>query len=266
MRRLGQSLAIAGVVLLVSPEWVPLEVSPWAIRGAAAALFLSGLTVAVLGAILAGLPREAVLDALPDEAIPEPCRPLVLRCEALGFERLGPALRVRLEPAVSVVPFWHAAERTYATVFLSDGAPTRAHYDFVTVFEPGDVGLTSVATPAAGVLPPPRGSFLQMFPNAAPEELLERHREGRKHLEQAGNLRTRPRCAGFEELLAQALRRQRGSFLRAPLRHTWLALWRVLTKRMPALGPVAAQAATRDRLDALADPRAEAERDAFAGA
>jgi hypothetical protein len=257
MRRLGQSLAIAGVLLLFNPEWVPLD--PGIVRAAAAALLLVGLTVAVLGAVLGSLPENARMDSLPDEHIPAPCLPLVARIEALGFARLGPALRVHLEPMATIVPLWHAAERSYATVFVSDGAPAQAHFDFVTVFEPGEVALTSAANPGAGVLPPSHGAFLQIFPGAAPETLVEHHREGRDHLAHAAGVQPRPCCADFGELLARALWRQRVAFLRAPLRHTWIALGRTLSKRTPALGPVAAQAATRDRIDALADPLARAD-------
>jgi hypothetical protein len=261
MRRLGQALAIAGVLLLFSPDWVPLDPAP--VRIAAAGLFLVGLTMAVLGAVLGNLPEAARMHAVGDERIPAVCLPLVRRIEALGFARLGPALRVHLEPEASIVPLWHAADRAYATVFVSDGAPAQAHYDFVTVFEPGEIALTSAANPAAGVLPPSRGAFLQIFPGATPENLVERHREGRDHLARAAGVDPRPCCTSFEELLARALRGQRHAFLAAPLRHTWTALWRVLTKRTPALGPVAAQAGTRDRIDALASPLARA-KDALA--
>jgi hypothetical protein len=259
MRRLGQALAIAGILLLFSPEWVPFD--PLVVRGAALALFLGGLTLAVLASILANLPAAARMDPLADDALPIPCEPLVEDLLALGFQRLGPVLRVHMEPMASLVPLWHPAEQCYATVFHSCGAPGQAHYDIVTVFEPGEAGLTSAANPAAGVLPPAPGAFLQIFPGAAPQELLERHREGRDHLARAAVLRPRPCCDRFQDLLAQALRRQRVAFLRSPLRHTWIALWRVLTKRVPALGPVASQAATPERLEQLSDPRARAETD-----
>lgn len=259
MRRLGQSLAIAGAFLLFSPEWVPLD--PWLVRGAAAALFLVGLTAAVMGAVLGSLPEAARMSPLEDDAIPVPCVPLVERIESLGFTRLGTALRVHLEPEASLVPFWHAGERTYSTVFASDGAPAQAFFDFVTVFEPGTVGLTSAANRTSGVLPPTHGGFLQIFPGAEPETLLERHREAREHLARAAGVQPKPLCRSFEDLLAMALRHQRHAFLRAPLRHTWTVLWRMLTRTTPALGPLEAQRATRDRLDALADPLARAEAD-----
>jgi hypothetical protein len=257
MRRLGQALAIAAIFLLFSPEWLPLD--PWIVRAAAAAALLVGLTVSVLGAVLGSLPENARMDALDDECIPAPCVPLVEAIEALGFLRLGPARRVHLEPMATIVPLWNAAHRAYATVFASDGAPAQAHYDFVTVFEPGDVGLTSAATPSAGVLPLARGSFAQIFRGATPEELLPRHLEGCAQLAQAASLRPAPCADRFEELLALALRRQRHAFLKAPLRHTWTALWRVVSKKTPVLGPVLAQRDTRDRLEALANPLAHAD-------
>ena len=259
MRRLGQSLAIAGAILFYSPEWIPLDAG--LVRALAAALFLGALTMAVRGAVLGSLRENTRMTALPDDAIHGPCLRLVGNIEALGFARLGPALRVHIDPEASIVPLWNAAERTYATVFASDGEPAQAHYDFVTVFEPGEVALTSAANRSAGVLPQPRGVFLQIFPGAAPETLIERHREGRDHVARAAGVQPRPCCADFEELLARALRRQRHAFLTAPLRNTWIALWRTVSKRTPALGPVAAQAATRDRIDALADPLARADAD-----
>jgi hypothetical protein len=255
MRRLGQAVAIVGVFLLFSPHWVPLD--PWVARGGAVALFVVGLTLAVLGSVLNSLPENARMDPLHEEDTPPACVPLVERIEALGFARLGPPRRVHLDPIATIVPLWHAAHRCYATVFCSDGAPAQAHYDFVTVFETGDVGLTSAATPSAGVLPPPRGSFVQIFPGATPDKLLPRHLEGCEQLGQAAGRRPAPCCERFEDLLALALRRQRRAFLKAPLRHTWTALWRVVSKRTPAMGPVLEQRSTRDRLDALAHPLAE---------
>jgi hypothetical protein len=256
MRILGQALAIAGVLLFFQPGWVPFD--PLVGRVVAAALLALGLTVAVLGAVLSNLPEDARMDPLPDEEIPDACLPLVERIEALGFARLGPAQRVHLEPMASIVPLWHAAHQAYATVFVSDGASATAHYDFVTVFD-GKVGLTSAANPAAGVLPLAPGTFLQVFKGEQPEELLPRHLEGAGQLAQAASLRLSPRCDRFEDLLADALRRQRHAFLKAPLRHTWTALWRVVSKRTPALGPVLDQRATRDRIDALSNPLARAD-------
>jgi hypothetical protein len=151
------------------------------------------------------------------------------------------------------VPLWNDAHRAYATVYVSDGAPTQAHYDFVTVFE-GEVGLTSAASVAAGVLPAAPRSFFQIFPGDAPEDLLPRHLEGAERLAQTAGLRPAPCCDRFEDLLAKALRRQRQAFLRAPLRNTWTALWRVLRKTTPVRGPVMEQAGTRDRIEALGSP------------
>jgi hypothetical protein len=258
MRRLGQSLAILSVLLVFSPDWVPLD--PWLVRAGAATFFVVGLTIAVLGAVLASLPGNARMEALEDDAVPAPCLDLVGRIEALGFGRLGSALRVHLEPPASIVPLWHTAERSYATVFVSDGAPAQAHFDFVTMFEPGRASLTSAANPAAGVLPQPHGVFLQIFTGAEPETLLERHREGRDHVAAAVRAQPQSCCADFPEVLRVALRRQREAFLRAPVRHTWIALLRVLTKRTPSLGPVAEQKIARERLDAW-DPLARADAD-----
>ncbi len=258
MRRLGQSLAVLSILLAFSPDWVPLD--PWLVRGGAATFFLVGLTIAVLGAVLASLPQHTRMDAIEDDAVPSPCLALVHGIEALGFGRLGPALRVHLEPRASLVPLWHAADRTYATVFVSDGAPAQAHFDFVTILETGRVALTSAANPAAGVLPQAQGAFLQIFPGAAPETLLERHREGRDHIAAATRTQPQPCCANFEELLRLALRRQREVFLRAPIRQTWTALFRVLTKRTPVLGAVAEQKLARAWLDAW-DPLARADAD-----
>jgi hypothetical protein len=265
MRNFGQTLAIAGILLLWSPGWLPFDVSPWAVRAAALGVLLCGLVIAVLGSVLDNLPERARMEPLPDDAIPGHCLPLVEQVEALGFRRLGPALRVHLQPKASIVPLWHEGERAYATVFGSDGAAGRAFYDFVTVFEPGDAGLTSAANVSAGVLPQADGSFLQIFPGAEPADLLPRHLEARDHLAREGGLRAKGLCASFEEILALALRRQREAFLRAPLRNTWVALWRVLAKRSPAARPLASQPATRARLEALADPfsRAKADEDAL---
>ena len=71
MRRIGQALALGGVLILFSPGWLPLD--PAAARGIAGAMFLVGLTVAVAGAILGSLPADARMDPLP--GTPEACAP-----------------------------------------------------------------------------------------------------------------------------------------------------------------------------------------------
>jgi hypothetical protein len=248
MRKAGTFLAIACIVLFFSPGWLPFE--PGLVRFLAPLLFVAGLTMAVLGAVLGNLPEHARMTPLAD-AVPAACRGLLARMQELGFARLGPVLRVHLDPGATIVPLWSETERTYATVFVSDGAPGKAHFDFVTVLD-GEVGLTSSPNPAAGVLPQSPRSFLQIFANEEPETLLGRHLEGRDQLARAARVEPKPRCASFEALLAGALRRQRQSFLRAPLRNTWTALWRVVTKSTPDRGPVLAQPGARGRIDSFA--------------
>jgi hypothetical protein len=248
MRRFGQALAIVSVFLFFSPDWVPLEAGM--ARVVVAVLFSVGLTVAVMGAVLGSLPENAKITSI-GHGIPAVLQPLVRRIEGLGFERLGSALRVHLEPPAYLVALWHEGDRTYSTVFASDGAPDKAHFDYVTMFQPGEVGLTSSANVGAGVLPPADGSFLQIFPGEAPEQLLECHRQGCEHLVHAARVQPRAKAATFEFLLAGALARQRAAFMRAPLRNTWTALFRVLRKSSPAVGPVGQQPATQARIDAL---------------
>jgi hypothetical protein len=248
MRRFGQGLAIVSIFLFFSPGWLPFEEGT--ARAVVSALFLVGLTVAVMGAVLGSLPEKAKITTI-GHGIPAVCQPLVRRIEDLGFERLGDSLRVHLDPPAYLVPLWNEADRTYSTVFASDGAPTKAHFDFVTMFQPGEVALTSSANVGAGVLPPAEGSFLQIIQGESPEELLEYHRQGCEHLTRAARVEPRAKAATFEYLLENALRRQRVAFLRAPLRNTWTALFRVLRKSSPAVGPVGQQPATQARIDAL---------------
>ena len=49
------------------------------------------------------------------------------RIRALGFVEAGPPLRVEIKPAVTLVPFVHASEPVYATVFRTGTVPAPYH-------------------------------------------------------------------------------------------------------------------------------------------
>ncbi len=101
------------------------------------------------------------------------------------------------------------------------------------------------------MLPAGDCSLRQVFPGESVEALFRRHSEGVQWLAKQG-VRCRSVSAGqFEQDFKDAMRNQRQLVLDAPLRGTFVTLWRAATKQVPFVGPLAQQTIASQQLAGL---------------
>jgi hypothetical protein len=254
MRRRSRFLPIVvGLLLgylLVSPPGFLAPLGSWR-WPAVAAIVLLVLLAFTAYQLSANLPAEPPLEPAAEAAVDGELRSLCARFEALGFQRVGPAMTVGISPPALLVAFVHEVERSYGTAFRTTTLPPKTAFDCVSILEGDRGGLTTGAEPAGAVIPAARGSLRQVFPKASVEKVLERHREGLHYLRSRG-LQARPVSAStFHADFAMSFRRQRAAFLASPLRGTLVTLWRAATGRTPHLGPVATQPAAQAAIHEL---------------
>lgn len=171
--------------------------------------------------------------------------------KALGFVEAGPAWRVEIKPAVTLVPFVHASEPVYATAFRTGTAPAVTAFDFVSILDGFRGGLTTNADPRGGTLPAGTGAFRQIAPGAGVAAVFRLHLEGLAWLRARG-LGAKSVSAGeFAADFKAAIRKQNEGFRRAPVRQALTAIWRTVSKRQPHGGPLAGQPAAAAQVRAL---------------
>lgn len=187
------------------------------------------------------LPSRLILEPVTEWSGSGEAERRVRELEALGFDRTGPIYRVPTTPAGLLQPLVHRTEPIYATVFRTGTLPAKVGHELVSLFSDRVGGLTSVVDPAAVVLPAPTSVLRQVLVGAAPERLLEAHREAMAYLAGAGLSWKPVSAASFEHDFTQAMVAQRRFFIHSPVRHVAVALWRSVTRRSPHLGPIAQQ-------------------------
>jgi hypothetical protein len=214
---------------------------PWWAAGVA---LLGVLYVVAFAALRGALPREVCLRAAEADA-PADATAVCAALHELGFAPLGTRMHAPLRPPVVFLGFVQRSQHTFATVYEVGQPALRVHFDFVTVFEGGAM-LTTVSSIEAGALPARPGAFMQILPAATKVQLLAAHRDGVSLLAVKG-LRPMSTAATtpeqLHELVRASIAKQRAGFDAAPLRTTWIALWRTLTRRNPHLRPFAEQLA-----------------------
>lgn len=230
-----------------------MELLPWTVTVPLGALGLAVFTlVAVYRGVMRNLPEEIDLDhAVAEDDLPPAAVALVDAYAALGFERVGSALYVPLQPPAILVPMLRPGEPVYGSVIHSLAPQPRTIHDFITVFEQGDAVLTTCQDWSAGVLPAGPADLRQIFQGAAPADLYARHREGVRFLREQG---LRPKLArphGYEEGLRRSFRRSRRVFRQARIGNTLGSIKRVLAKRSGHEGPIGSQPRTAACLRSL---------------
>jgi hypothetical protein len=219
-------------------------VSGWATLGAGILALHALLARAALGGMPEKLDlRERELDSLPGEIV-EKVRDL----EALGFSRGGPLVADMGAMDVPLVPLFHPEQPCFGVVY---SLPTGPALDIVSERKDASASLTTATSLDAANAAVPLGRFRQVLPGASAAACWDRHRESLAWLAQQG-VELDPLSPGeFNHALRRSVRDQRRAFLRAPWRHTAIALWRMTTKRSPFLEPLQQQRAVRRALARL---------------
>lgn len=240
--------------LAVALPYFELESDPWQI-GVFAVLGAGGLFLVLLFAILRALPERVEYVAAREDDVPPEARDVVLHYEALGFERVGAPMWVKLNPVVILVGMVHRGEAMFGTVYQTT-TPRLTVFDFVTMLEVEGAGLTSSAHVYAGTQPAAPGDLRQIFPGLDAPAVFERHRQGVAFLQRKGIRPWKAVTADldlFQELLRASLARARKTFLKAPVRNTLIAVWRTVSKRVPQIGLLETQRFAQRQIQTLQD-------------
>jgi hypothetical protein len=225
---------ILGWLLFNPPAWLQaLGPLSWVVNLAiCAVLFLSVISLI----ILANLPRELSLEDVTEGKVHAELRGLAQRFAEIGFRPAGGPWRVNVAPTAIFMGFVHQSLPVYASAFRTETMPPKVAFDYVSMLH-GDRGaLTTNAVPDGAVLPESDGSLRQVFPDATPEELFERHLEGIAYLRERGIHVRNVSADTLRHDFSWAMTHQRQLFIASPLRGALVTIWRAATKRVPFLG------------------------------
>lgn len=237
-----------GWLLMAAPEWLR-DLGPWRfpLVGAGVLVLLVGF---VAMTIASNLPADIALEPLPGADV-GPLDALLHGYESVGFERAGTPLRAGVSPPALLVPLVHRDGRSYATVFRTDTVPAKTSFDVVSILEGGRGGLTTSPTAAGTTLPAAPGELRQVFRDAPPATLAERHAEAVSYLERRGLPLKRVSAQAFAADFKAAIAAQRANFLAHPLRASAVAIWRSATHLTPHLGGIASQPFAQRQIERL---------------
>jgi hypothetical protein len=237
---------ILGWLLSNPPGWLD-SLGIW---GEAVNLVFVGLLLLSMVAVVlvTGLPAKLTLEPIEDHDVPPELRALADQFQRLGFRPAGPAHRVHIAPAATLVTLVHASEPIYGNVFRTGTIPPKVERDFVSVLE-GDAGaLTTNAEPAGAALPAGDGGLRQVFPGESLEGLLEQHREGVRYLRERGIECRAVSADTLPQDLRSSMARQRERVMSSPIRSTVVTLWRAATRRIPFTGALREQRIARRQI------------------
>jgi len=211
----------------------------------------------VVYSIAASVPADVGLAPHAGPLDPSLAR-LAEKIKALGFLEAGPPYRVEIKPPVVLLPFVHASEPVYATVFRTGTAPAVTAFDFVSILDGFRGGLTSNADPRGATLPAAPGAFRQVGAGAGVEAVYRLHLEGVAWLRSRGLGAKKVSPGDFAADFKAAIRRQNEGFRSAPVRQALIAIWRTVSKRHPHDGPLAGQPGAAAQVRALQTGRSGA--------
>ncbi len=173
------------------------------------------------------------------------------KLKALGFSEAGSPCLIDIRPSVTLVPFVHASEPVYATVFRTGTMPAVTAFDFVSILDGFRGGLTTSADARGGILPAGPGEFRQIDSGGGIESIYRLHLEGVGWLRARGLTAKRVSAQEFTADFKKAMARQREGFRSAPIRHALIALGRTLFKLQPHNGSLASQPAAASQVREL---------------
>lgn len=227
-----------GWLLFHPPDWLaPLgPVRYLVVAALCGALLVAFVALQISSSLPADVTLEPMLEGPPAELVG-----LVDRFRELGFEQVGPPVRVGVNPPAAMVGFVHPREPIMATVFRTGTLPAVTGFDLVSVLHDGRGGLTTGADRRGATLPGGPWVLRQVFPGAGAEELLAHHRDAMAWLRGRGLGFRAVTPTAFAGEFRRAIARQREIFLANPVGSALVALWRSASGRVPHIGPLARQ-------------------------
>ena len=133
------------------------------------------------------IPRAVVLRPIrEDEACPK-LRALVAELGAVGFRPVVGPVHYNSRPRSQLSLLLHEQEPVYAAVLrVRVFWMRKVHFSFLTPFADAEGHLESTATPELEAVRAPDSARLQVFPGAAPADLLRHHRDAMDRMRSAG--------------------------------------------------------------------------------
>ena len=215
------------------------------------------LVRATVASLDRNLQPNLTMAPVAEERMPDALRAAADRFAALGFTRATPPLAVALSHPGLLLGFVQEGGDVAGSAFCVErpaSLPALTSFDVFSRFEGDRGGLTTSPSRSAAVLHPTPGALRQVFPGADAATLLARHREALAWLSTQG-IRARPlRGVEFETLFRSAMERHRAAFVAARLRFAFTAIWRVVSRSTPNLGPLPQQRTARTEIRRLARP------------
>lgn len=243
---------VIGFFLFRPPAFLQdLGMFAWVIQGV---LLVAALLSFVALMLVGNLPENVEMTPVSDSEMPPDLVPLVAKIEGLGMQRVGAPWKVKVAPAAILVGFSHPTEPIFASAFCTGTVPAKTSFDFVSVFDGYEAGLTTNNNPEGAVLPEGNSSLRQVFPGENPKQLLQRHKDALGWMHEMGLRFRNVSPDRFEEEFKGAMRAQRRLFLASPLRGTFVTLWRAATKQIPFKGPLSEQEIAVKQLHGLVRP------------
>ncbi len=245
-----------GWLIFNPPAWFP--VGGWVNILLWVALGGVGLFALFLYMILANLPAKVRIDTLPDDMkLPAEVNRLLGDYQALGFQRIGPPMRIYVSPPALMIGLTKPELGIYGTIFqVGDNQPKIA-CDMVSIlrlpntYTSDQGGLTTSPEAGAGSLPLSVGTFMQIIRDAPVKQLYRKHLLALEWLDQNKLPCDRAAALAFHSRISEYLARQRKHFLTNPVLFTLLAVWRSITKTTPYMGELPEQSAARKQVELL---------------
>jgi hypothetical protein len=243
---------IVGIVfaflLMNPPEWIgSLGIASYLVM----AVVVLGLLLAfVVWQVVTNLPDDLQLDTYTEPLAGE-MEQIIERLRGLGFESVGAPWLARLKPPAVVVGLVHPREPIIAAVFRTGTVPPVTAFDLISVLDDGRGGLTTGSDKRGGSLPAGSRSFRQLLHGGGPDALMENHRRALAWLQNRGLGFRRVAGSEYPEMMRRGMAVQRREFLKAPVRHALVAIWRSATGRYPDTVPVEAQRGVEARVERM---------------
>ncbi len=247
---------IIGWVIFNPPAW--LSFGGWGNILFLVAVGVIGLFGLFIYMILANLPAKVRIDPLPDDlALPAEVNRLMGDYLALGFQRIGPPMRIHVAPPALMIGLAKPELGIYGTIFQIPANPPKVSYDMVSIirmpksFTSDHGGLTTSPEPGAGTLPLSAGTFMQIIREAPVKQLYRQHLLALEWLDQNKLPCDRAAAQAFHERIGEYLARHRKYYLTNPLLFTLIAVWRSITKLSPYLGNLSEQRIAQKQVEFL---------------
>jgi hypothetical protein len=194
------------------------------------------------------IPRTVALRPIPEgEACPK-LEALVAELGAVGFRPVVGPLHYNSRPRSQLSLLLHDEEPVYAAVLrVRVFCMRKVHFSFLTPFADGEGHLEATATPELDAVRAPDSARLQVFPWAAPADLLQHHRDAMDRMQSAGRRLQAPTASELQREAIYSLAAT-GQYLRHNAYRLALGIFIYAWNRKPRNPPLFEEPLDQSRL------------------